>query len=138
MVEVQSMNKNPVCIWFRCHNLPYAEKINIWECCLFPTEDGRQGERMHLDMEIVHILDAFDIQVLPGYGTSECSPMISAPHTEGVVIESVGTIMPHCEVRIEQDEIWVRGDNVMLGYYKDDEANQEVFENGWQNGDLGP
>ena len=75
---------------------------------------------------------------LPGYGTSECSPMISAPHTRYVVIESVGTILPHCEVRIEQDEIWVRGDNVMLGYYKDEEANDEVFENGWyKTGDLG-
>jgi long-chain acyl-CoA synthetase len=113
-------------------------KLMLLKSHVFPNMKYVVCGGAHLDLEIVHILAAFDIQVLPGYGTSECSPMISAPHTEGVVIESVGTIMPHCEVRIEQDEIWVRGDNVMMGYYKDEEANEEVFENGWyKTGDLG-
>ncbi len=113
-------------------------KLMLLKSHVFPNMKYVVCGGAHLDLEIVHILAAFDIQVLPGYGTSECSPMISAPHTNGVVIESVGTIMPHCEVRIEQDEIWVRGKNVMLGYYKDEEANDEVFENGWyKTGDLG-
>jgi long-chain acyl-CoA synthetase len=113
-------------------------KLMLLKSHVFPNMKYVVCGGAHLDLEIVHMLDAFDIQVLPGYGTSECSPMISAPHTNGGVIESVGTIMPHCEVRIEQDEIWVRGENVMLGYYKDQEANDEVFENGWyKTGDLG-
>lgn len=113
-------------------------KLMLLKSHVFPNMKYVVCGGAHLDLEIAHILDAFDIQVLPGYGTSECSPMIAAPHTENVVIESVGTILPHCEVRIEQDEIWVRGENVMLGYYKDEEANQEVFENGWyKTGDLG-
>ncbi len=113
-------------------------KLILLKSHVFPNMKYVVCGGAHLDLEIAHILDAFDIQVLPGYGTSECSPMISAPHTENVVIESVGTILPHCQVKIVDEEIWVRGDNVMLGYYKDDEANAEVFEDGWyKTGDLG-
>ena len=113
-------------------------KLMLLKSHVFPNMKYVVCGGAHLDLEIAHILKAFDIQVLPGYGTSECSPMISAPHTENVVIESVGTILPHCEVKIVDEEIWVRGDNVMLGYYKDDEANAEVFEDGWyKTGDLG-
>lgn len=92
----------------------------------------------HLDLEVAKMLAAFDIQVLPGYGTSECAPMISVTHTKNIVVDAVGTIVAHTKVRIVEDEIWVRGDNVMLGYYKDQEANDEVFEDGWyKTGDLG-
>jgi len=113
-------------------------KLMLLKSHVFPNMKYVVCGGAHLDLEIAHILDAFEIQVLPGYGTTECSPMISAPHTEAIVIESVGTILPHCHVKIVQDEIWVKGENVMLGYYKDDEANQEVFEDGWyKTGDLG-
>jgi long-chain acyl-CoA synthetase len=130
------VESNPLIKYFGMKKV--KPKLLLLKSHVFPNMKYVICGGAHLDLEIVHILDAFDIQGMSGYGTSECSPMISAPHTQGVVIESVGTIMPHCEVRIEQDEIWVRGDNVMLGYYKDDEANQEVFENGWyKTGDLG-
>ena len=130
------VESNPIVKYFGMKKA--KPKLMLLKSHVFPNMKYVVCGGAHLDLEIVHILAAFDIQVLPGYGTSECSPMISAPHTNGVVIESVGTILPHCEVRIEQDEIWVRGDNVMAGYYKDEEANQEVFENGWyKTGDLG-
>ncbi len=113
-------------------------KLMLLKSHVFPNMKYVVCGGAHLDLEIAHILKAFEIQALPGYGTSECSPMIAAPHTESVVIESVGTILPHCQVKIVEDEIWVRGPHVMLGYYKDDEANQESFENGWyKTGDLG-
>jgi long-chain acyl-CoA synthetase len=113
-------------------------KLMLLKSHVFPNMKYVVCGGAHLDLEVAHMLKAFEIQALPGYGTSECSPMIAAPHTESVVIESVGTILPHCQVKIVEDEIWVRGPHVMLGYYKDDEANQEAFENGWyKTGDLG-
>lgn len=130
------VESNPIVKYFGMKKV--KPKLMLLKSHVFPNMKYVVCGGAHLDLEIAHILDAFDIQVLPGYGTSECSPMIAAPHTEHVVIDSVGTILPHCQVRIEQDEIWVRGDNVMLGYYKDEEANQEVFEDGWyKTGDLG-
>lgn len=130
------VESNPIVKYFGMRKV--KPKLMLLKSHVFPNMKYVVCGGAHLDLEIAHILDAFEIQVLPGYGTTECSPMISAPHTEGIVVESVGTILPHCQVKIVQDEIWVRGENVMLGYYKDDEANQEVFEDGWyKTGDLG-
>lgn len=113
-------------------------KLMLLKSHVFPNVKYVICGGAHLDLEVAQILAAFDIQVLPGYGTSECAPMISVTHTKNVVMDSVGTIVAHAQVRIVEDEIWVRGDNVMLGYYKDEEANAEVFEDGWyKTGDLG-
>lgn len=81
-----------------------------------------------------------------GYGMTECGPLISyAPWNEFVPTSS-GKILDIMEARIVKDnpeseigEIQVRGENVMVGYYKNPEATQEVFsEDGWlRTGDLG-
>ena len=80
-----------------------------------------------------------------GYGMTECAPLICfAPHNE-FVSGSCGRILPLMEGRITSPnsagigEIEVRGENVMLGYYKNEEATKEVFtEDGWlRTGDLG-
>lgn len=113
-------------------------KLMLLKSHVFPNMKYVICGGAHLDLEVAQMLDAFEITVLPGYGTSECSPMISVSHTMNPVMDSVGMILPHCEVKIVDEEIWVRGDNVMLGYYKDEEANAEVFEDGWyKTGDLG-
>ena len=113
-------------------------KLMLLKSHVFPNMKYVICGGAHLDMEVAQMLDAFEITVLQGYGTSECAPMISVTHTKHVVMDSVGMILPHNEVKIVDEEIWVRGDNVMLGYYKDEEANAEVFEDGWyKTGDLG-
>ena len=80
-----------------------------------------------------------------GYGMTECAPLICfAPHNE-FVPGSCGRILPLMEGRITSPnsagigEIEVRGENVMTGYFKNEEATRDVFtEDGWlRTGDLG-
>ncbi|MBO5252064.1 MAG: long-chain fatty acid--CoA ligase [Bacteroidaceae bacterium] len=81
-----------------------------------------------------------------GYGMTECAPLISYADWDEFIPGSSGKILPTMEVRIDSDdpynktgEIQVRGENVMKGYYKNEEATRDVFtEDGWlKTGDLG-
>lgn len=81
-----------------------------------------------------------------GYGMTECGPLISYAPWSAFIPGSAGKILDIMEVRIDSDdpynttgEIQVRGENVMKGYYKNEEATREVFtEDGWlKTGDLG-
>ena len=68
------------------------------------------------------------IELLNGYGLTECSPIISVCRQYNNIAGSSGTIMNHIEVKIADDgEILVKGPNVMLGYYKDEELTKSVF-----------
>jgi long-chain acyl-CoA synthetase len=76
--------------------------------------------------------------VLNGYGISECSPIVSVNATYDWKVGTIGKVLKGCEVKIIDDEICVRGDIVMLGYYKNPEATAEVFDGEWfKTGDLG-
>ena len=81
------------------------------------------------------------IFVQEGYGLTETSPLVSAngftPDT--VCFGAVGKIPPSIQVKIADDgEILVKGDNVMQGYYKDDEKTAEALKGGWfHTGDIG-
>jgi len=79
------------------------------------------------------------IRVMQGYGTTECSPVISGTSYDEHLLESVGKPLPGVEVRIAEDgEIEVRGPNVAPGYWKNPEATADAFQNGWHyTGDLG-
>lgn len=81
-----------------------------------------------------------------GYGMTECGPLISYSHWSVFKEHSCGKVVDRMEVRIESDdpqhvvgEIQVRGANVMLGYYKNEEATRHTFtDDGWlKTGDLG-
>lgn len=81
-----------------------------------------------------------------GYGMTECGPLISYAAWDKTMPSSAGKLVDRMEVRIESDdpynvvgEIQVRGENVMLGYYKNEQATKESFtEDGWlKTGDLG-
>lgn len=98
-----------------------------------------------LNPELVRGFDDLGLNVYNGYGITECAPLISSNSPIYNVPGSVGIPVPGCQVRIgdlsEQGvgEILVRGENVMLGYYKDEEATARTFtEDGWfMTGDLG-
>lgn len=80
------------------------------------------------------------IEILNGYGLTECSPTIAVSRECENVPQSAGTIMKNIEVKIADDgEILVKGPCVMLGYYKDDEATRRVMtEDGYlRTGDIG-
>lgn len=81
-----------------------------------------------------------------GYGMTECGPLISYEAWDKTMPQSAGTLVDRMEVRIDSNdpynevgEIQVRGENVMLGYFKNEKATKEAFTNdGWmKTGDLG-
>jgi len=81
-----------------------------------------------------------------GYGMTECAPLISFSLYQNFISHSCGKVLDCMQVRIDSEdpyniagEIQVKGQNVMLGYYKNEEATRAVFtEDGWLNtGDLG-
>lgn len=88
---------------------------------------------------------AFGITVLEGYGITECAPLVAVNSPGKIRFKSVGQPVKGCTVKIDKDEseetgeILVKGDNVMMGYYKDPEATKEAFtEDGWfRTGDIG-
>jgi long-chain acyl-CoA synthetase len=82
---------------------------------------------------------AFGIDVLNGYGITECGPVVAVNRNKQIIKGSVGIPLPCNEVKINDDsEILVKGTNVMVGYYNNEKANSEAFENGWfKTGDIG-
>ena len=87
--------------------------------------------------EICECFSLFGINVFQGYGLTECAPLVCANCPTANKIGSVGKPV-YCEVKTVDCEIAVKGDNVMLGYYKNEEATNEVIKDGWfYTGDLG-
>ena len=97
--------------------------------------------------EVEHFLKQISFPYTIAYGMTECGPLISYDHNNEYVPGSCGQILKGImKVRIDSEdpynkvgEIQVSGENVMKGYYKNDEATQNVFtEDGWlRTGDLG-
>lgn len=96
--------------------------------------------------EIEKLLKSIDFPYTVGYGMTECGPIICYEDWKRFRMGSCGKAAPRMEVRIDSPdpqnivgEILTRGDNVMLGYYKNDEATRQIFDaDGWlHTGDLG-
>ena len=89
--------------------------------------------------EIARAFDDFGINMYQGYGLTECAPLISANYPKSNRFGSVGKPVSYMDVKIENGEILVKGNGVMLGYYKNEQATNEAFtEDGWlRTGDLG-
>ena len=86
----------------------------------------------------------FGFRIYNGYGMTESSPSHTLNMHAEYTPESAGTPLPGCKVYIadpDEDgigEIWIQGDNVFSGYYKDPEATAASFEHGWfKTGDYG-
>ena len=97
-----------------------------------------------LDTELVKDFEALGIRTLQGYGLTECAPLVAGNSDFYLNPDSTGIAMPDIEVQIFEPndegvgEIITRGDNIMLGYYRDPEATEAVLVDGWfQTGDLG-
>lgn len=87
----------------------------------------------------LNTLENFGVTILNGYGITECSPIVAVTMTNNNVPGSVGVPLVCNEVRIaEDDEILVKGSNVMRGYYRDEESTRMAFDGEWfRTGDLG-
>lgn len=98
-----------------------------------------------IDPSILKDFDSFGIQVLLGYGLTECAPVVMVNSDRLVTFDSVGKPIPGSEAKlINKDEngigeVCTKGGMVMLGYYNNQEATDEVIDkDGWfHTGDLG-
>ena len=92
----------------------------------------------YLDPSYIDLFEKYDITIQQGYGMTECSPVISTSQSWNIRKESVGQLMPNCEAKTVDGELWVKGSSVMQGYYKMPEETAETLEDGWlKTGDLG-
>lgn len=96
-----------------------------------------------LDKEVAKRFSEFGMHVVQGYGLTETSPVIAAEGDDFVKPGSIGKPMEHVNLEIVNKdengigEIRVKGPNVMLGYYEDEERTKEVLKDGWfYTGDL--
>ncbi len=102
-----------------------------------------------LDLELQKFFYAIGMPMYQGYGLSEASPVISSNTVEDHKLGTSGRLVPDLDLRIcdeggnplpagAKGEIVVSGDNVMMGYYRNEEATRDTLRDGWlYTGDMG-
>ena len=133
-------------------NMPVvSKKVKQAICNLVVEAFGGQVQQIivggaALNQEVEQFLLSIGFPVTCGYGATECAPLISYCDHKDFVATSVGVPVDRMEVKILSSdpqhvlgEIVTRGTNVMLGYYKNEEATREAIDaEGWYHtGDLG-
>ena len=102
-----------------------------------------------LNPKMIEFFENLGISIYEGFGITECAPLVCVTPYYARKYGSVGPAVPCCQIRIDgeaenlrgylEGEIEVKGDNVMLGYYNNHEANEAAFtDDGWfRTGDMG-
>lgn len=115
--------------------------IKRWKKTLGGNLKGIISGAAYLDPKVERLYEKSGIKIRQGYGLTEASPVIAINRFEagGHHRGTVGLPLPGVSVRINDDgEIIVKGPNVMVGYYKDDEGTNQVIKEGWlHTGDIG-
>lgn len=92
----------------------------------------------HLDSYYIDKFAEYGVDVLEGYGMSECSPVISSNTPDDHKAGSIGRPLSNVEIAFDNGEILVKGSSVMKGYYKMPEETAETLRDGWlHTGDKG-
>ena len=134
---------------FQCSKLTFFEKItnNLLDLIIRKKIKKKFGGQLQafisggaaLNDQVGLFFQSLGINILQGYGQTECSPLISCNPMNSIKIDTVGPVIKGLEVKIsEQKEILVKGHSVMKGYWKDQKSTNKVIVNGWlHTGDLG-
>lgn len=129
--------------WYYNFRHKIADKMiySKWRDALGGHVKGSVSGGAALQPRLARAFWAANIRVQEGYGLTETSPIVTANNHEfpQVRFGSVGYINSSVDVKIAEDgEILVKGENVMQGYYKDQEKTDEVIKDGWfHTGDIG-
>lgn len=133
--------------WIR-DNTPF----NLGPIVFFPIHQGMGGKMRYLisggsalSEKVQKDLHGLGFTVLEGYGLTESAPVLTVARPGNKLLKgSVGKPLPGVEVRIDSPddngvgEVMARGQNVMVGYYNNDEATEAVLQDRWlKTGDLG-
>ena len=142
--------------WYGFFNAAVLERIRLGAGgALRETVSGGGALPIHID----RFFNFVGISVLEGYGMTETSPVISVRSNENLVVGTVGPVIPETEIHLTdpetgeliypnsqkphggralRGEIWVKGPQVMKGYYKEPQLTGEAIVDGWmRTGDLG-
>lgn len=131
--------------------------LAIYDRLIFSKVRGAMGGKLKffigggalLDIELQRFFYAIGLPMFQGYGLSEATPVISSNSASRHKLGSSGMPVANMELKIldpegkelpagEKGEIVIRGENVMLGYWKNPEATAETIRNGWlHTGDMG-
>ena len=89
-------------------------------------------------------LREFGFNFVQGYGLTETSPILALNRIDALKDDAAGLPLPRVQIKINNPdengsgEIWAKGPSVMIGYYKNEKATADVFEEGWfKTGDIG-
>ena len=125
----------------------FTKALGVKRCCktLSAVREKCFGEirlvicgGAHMDPDITEEFSLLGVDVVQGYGITECAPLVSVNRNRANKPRSVGLVTPNCQVKLVDGEIFVRGRNLMSGYYNSPEMTAEVMEDGWfKTGDVG-
>ncbi|MGV6827936.1 MAG: AMP-dependent synthetase/ligase [Flavobacteriales bacterium] len=129
--------------WWYETQLQLARKLifSKWQEALGGKIEVIASGSAALQPRLARVFNAANIPIMEGYGLTETSPVVSVNdmRNRGFKIGTVGKPIKNTEVKIAEDgEILIKGPQVMLGYYKDEEKTKEVLKNGYfHTGDIG-
>ncbi len=90
-----------------------------------------------LDPSVEEFFRTISYSIFQGYGLTETAPLITLSDPIGGAAGSIGKVLPGQEIKIINNEVYVRGDNVSAGYFEDYEQTKKSFIDGWfKTGDL--
>lgn len=92
----------------------------------------------HMNSAIMEEFYCLGLLVVQGYGITECAPLVAVNRNKMFKFDSVGLVTKHSQIKLVDGEIWVKGINVMAGYYNLPELTQEAMCDEWfKTGDIG-